>query len=60
MLAECFCVNLQRRNLTAMEDKNKKVNVNHYAYGMASVLRKKVVFTELRFYQRSEVLFAHH
>ena len=43
-----------------MEDKNKKVNVNHYAYGMASVLRKKVVFTELRFYQRSEVLFAHH
>ena len=40
-----------------MEDKNKKVNINHYADGTASVLRKKVVFTELRFYQRSEVLY---
>ncbi len=40
-----------------MEDKNRKINVNHYADGTASVLRKKVVFTELRFYQRSEVLF---
>jgi four helix bundle suffix protein len=40
-----------------MEDKDKKVNINHYADGTASVLRKKVVFTELRFYQRSEVLY---
>ena len=40
-----------------MEDKSKKINVNHYADGTASVLRKKVVFTELRFYQRSEVLY---
>lgn len=40
-----------------MEDKSRKININHYADGTASVLRKKVVFTELRFYQRSEVLF---
>ena len=40
-----------------MEDRSKKINVNHYADGTASVLRKKVVFTELRFYQRSEVLY---
>ncbi len=40
-----------------MDDKTKKVNVNHYADGTASVLRRRVVFTELRFYQRSEVLY---
>ena len=40
-----------------MEEKSKKININHYADGTTSVLRKKVVFTELRFYQRSEVLY---
>lgn len=40
-----------------MKDRSKRVNVNHYTDGTASVLRKKVVFTELRFYQRSEVLY---
>lgn len=36
---------------------NKQVNVNHYKDGTTSVLRKAVVFTELRFYQRSDVLY---
>ena len=31
--------------------------INHYADGTASVLRKAVVYTELRFYQRSDVLY---
>ena len=35
----------------------RPVNVNHYADGTASVLRKPVVYTELRFYQRSDVLY---
>ena len=35
----------------------KKKNVNHYEDGTASVLRKAVVFEELRFYQRSDVLY---
>lgn len=35
----------------------KPITVNHYADGTASVLRKPVVYTELRFYQRSDVLY---
>ena len=35
----------------------KPVTVNHYADGTASVLRKPVVYTSLRFYQRSDVLY---
>ncbi|MBR6445287.1 MAG: four helix bundle suffix domain-containing protein [Prevotella sp.] len=35
----------------------KDVKVNHYDDGTASVLRKAVVFEELRFYQRSDVLY---
>lgn len=36
----------------------KKVpTINHYADGTTSVLRKAVVYTELRFYQRSDVLY---
>lgn len=31
--------------------------INHYADGTTSVLRKAVVYTELRFYQRSDVLY---
>lgn len=31
--------------------------INHYPDGTASVLRKPVVFTSLRFYQRSDVLY---
>ena len=34
-----------------------KPNVRHYADGTASVLRKPVVYTELRFFQRSNVLY---
>ena len=34
----------------------KQPNVRHYADGTASVMRKAVVYTELRFYRRSEVL----
>lgn len=38
-------------------DNPKKLSVNHYKDGTASVLRKAVVYTELRFYQRSDVLY---
>ena len=38
-------------------EKKKNVKVNHYGDGTASVLRKAVVFEELRFYQRSDVLY---
>ena len=48
-----------------MNDKNevhggpsrKVPDVRHYADGTASVLRKAVVYAELRFYQRSDVLY---
>ena len=39
-----------------MPDK-KKPHVNHYPDGTTSVLRKAVVYTNLRFYQRSDVLY---
>lgn len=35
----------------------KAPTINHYSDGTASVLRKVVVYTELRFYQRSDVLY---
>lgn len=35
----------------------KEDRVNHYKDGTASVLRKAVVYEELRFYQRSDVLY---
>lgn len=38
-------------------ENEKKRSVNHYSDGIASVLRKAVVFEELRFYQRSDVLY---
>ena len=37
--------------------RNKQPNIQHYADGTASVMRKAVVYTELRFYQRSDVLY---
>jgi len=40
----------------AMPSKGK-ISINHYADGVASSLRKAVVYTELRFYQRSDVLY---
>ena len=36
---------------------SKKITVNHYEDGTASILHKAVVYTELRFYQRSDVLY---
>ena len=36
---------------------NDEIQVNHYSDGTASVLRKAVVFSGLRFYQRSDVLY---
>ena len=36
---------------------NKKPAIKHYADGTASVMRKAVVYTELRFYKRSDVLY---
>lgn len=38
-------------------DTNKRPTIIHYQDGTASVLRKAVVYTELRFYQRSDVLY---
>ena len=35
----------------------KKIFVRHYDDGTASVLKRAVVYTELRFYQRSDVLY---
>jgi len=39
-----------------MADK-PKITISHYQDGTASVLRKAVVYTSLRFYQRSDVLY---
>ena len=40
------------------ESTNKKQpNIQHYADGTASVMRKAVVYTELRFYKRIDVLY---
>lgn len=39
-----------------MEERKKPV-INHYEDGTASVLRKRVMYTELLFYQRSDVLY---
>jgi len=36
---------------------NKRPAVRYYNDGVASVIRKAVVYTELRFYQRSDVLY---
>lgn len=38
-------------------ERNKQIKINHYADGTTSVLRKAVVYTTLRFYQRSDVLY---
>ena len=38
-------------------DTDKRPTIKHYQDGTASVLRKAVVYTELRFYQRSDVLY---
>lgn len=35
----------------------KQPHIRHYEDGTASVMRKPVVYTELRFYQRSDVLY---
>ena len=35
----------------------KQPNIQHYADGIASVMCKAVVYTELRFYKRSDVLY---
>lgn len=38
-------------------EKKKQPDIRHYADGTASVMRKAVVYTELRFYKRSDVLY---
>ena len=44
--------------MDSLEPINKKQpNIRHYADGTASVMRKAVVYTELRFYKRSDVLY---
>lgn len=47
------------RNLgnSGKSGQSSKLALNHYSDGTSSVLRKAVVFTELRFYQRSDVLY---
>jgi four helix bundle suffix protein len=42
--------------MTTTENK-KTPHIQHYADGTASVMRKAVVYTELRFYKRSDVLY---
>lgn len=39
-----------------MEDK-KRPRISHYEDGTASSLRRRTIYTELRFYQRSDVLY---
>ncbi len=39
------------------KDGKKPKTIQHYDDGTASVLRKKVVYTDLRFYQRSDVIY---
>ena len=52
-----MCVNVPHCKMNeTMEEKNK-MDINHYDDGTASALRKVVVYTELRFYQRSDVLY---
>ena len=38
-------------------DEKKKPNISHYEDGTASSLRKRTMYTKLRFYQRSDVLY---
>ena len=38
-------------------ENEKRITIQHYDDGTASVLRRPVVYTELRFYQRSDVLY---
>lgn len=40
-----------------MNNNTPKPTIQHYSDGTASVLRKPVVYTELRFYKRSDVLY---
>ena len=40
-----------------MEGEKKRLEIQHYDDGTASVLRKKVMYSELRFYHRSDVLY---
>jgi len=44
------------KDSTTTSSKNQP-NIRHYADGTASVMRKAVVYTELRFYKRSDVLY---
>ncbi len=48
-----------KTNITMPNDPShpKQPHIQHYADGTASVMRKAVVYTELRFYQRSDVLY---
>ena len=38
-------------------DEKRKPNISHYDDGTASSLRKRTMYTQLRFYQRSDVLY---
>lgn len=40
-----------------MKNSDNKITLQHYKDGTTSVLHKAVVYTELRFYQRSDVLY---
>lgn len=40
-----------------MDEKRRRPDIQHYDDGTASVLRKRVMYTELRFYHRSDVLY---
>ena len=40
-----------------MDEKKRKPEIQHYDDGTASVLRKRTIYTQLRFYHRSDVLY---
>jgi four helix bundle suffix protein len=48
----CMC-----REYLRVVSQPKQPHIRHYEDGTASVMRKPVVYTELRFYQRSDVLY---
>ena len=60
-MVKLFCISFGGLKIIAylcsMNEDKKTPEIRHYDDGTASVLRKAVVYTELRFYQRSDVLY---
>ncbi|MBQ1667417.1 MAG: hypothetical protein II063_05520, partial [Prevotella sp.] len=56
IMKDVFPPNNQHHQMNDSSNKKQTI-VQHYADGTASVMRKAVVYAELRFYQRSDVLY---